>query len=410
MGILFFTLIVIMLGFGMIIPLIPFYIDSFDASGSELGLLMATFATMQFLFAPVWGQLSDRYGRKKLLMVGVLGNAISQLLFGLSTELWMLFASRALAGILSSATMPAAMAYIGDSTTDQDRGQGMGLLGAAMGVGMVLGPGIGGWLATQSLSLPFFIASGLSLLTLPFILLVLPESLPKEARSQDRKGLHGPQLGEMWRALFGPIGFLLLLAFLVSFGLTNFEAVFGLYALERYNYGPQQVGTVLTVIGLISAVVQGVLTGPLSRRWGETALIRASLLASAVGFVLMLQARSFAAVLLTVGFFIISNALLRPAVSALISKRTTSGQGVAMGLNNSFMSLGRIVGPSWAGFVFDANLSLPYLTGSIVMLIGFVLSLFGLRPEPSARKGPARQTEAPPRPEKTVADSHPSSQ
>ena len=388
MTILFFTLVIVMLGFGMIIPILPFYIDDLGASGSDLGLLMATFALAQFIFAPIWGQLSDRHGRKVILMVGIAGNALSLLFFGLSTELWMLFVSRALAGILSSATLPTAMAYIGDSTTEEERGGGMGMMGAAMGAGMVLGPGLGGLLATQTLALPFFVGAALSALAFVFVFLALPESLPEEARTADGGGLRGPQLAEMWRALLGPIGFLLIFAFLVSFGLTNFEAVFGLYALERYDYGPRQVGTILTAIGLASAVVQGALTGPLTRRWGEAALIRVSLLGSAVGLVLMLQAESFLAVLLTVSFFITSNALLRPAISSLISRRTTSGQGVAMGLNNSFMSLGRIAGPTWAGFVFDVNLSYPYFTGALVMLVGFLLSLFWL-------KGEAEQTVTP---------------
>ena len=138
--ILFATMVVVMLGFGIIITILPFYIESMGASGRDLGLLMATFAFMQLIFAPMWGSLSDRIGRKPVLLIGVLGNAISQLLMGFATELWMLFAARALAGILSSATLPTAMAYISDSTSDEDRGGGMGTIGAAMGVGMVLGP------------------------------------------------------------------------------------------------------------------------------------------------------------------------------------------------------------------------------------------------------------------------------
>lgn len=232
MTILFFTLVVVMLGFGMIIPILPFYIDDLGASGSDLGLLMATFALAQFIFAPIWGQLSDRHGRKVILMVGIARNALSLLLFGLSTELWMLFVSRVLAGILSSATLPTAMVYIGDSTTEEERGGGMGMMGAAMGVGMVLGPGLGGWLATQSLTLPFFVGAALSALAFVFVFFALPESLAEEARSAGGGGLRGPQLAEMWRALLSPIGFLLIFAFLVSFGLTNFEVVFGLYALE----------------------------------------------------------------------------------------------------------------------------------------------------------------------------------
>ena len=154
--ILFFTLIVIMMGFGMVIPILPFYITSFGASGSALGALMAAYAVMQFIFAPIWGGLSDQFGRKPILMIGVLGNVIAQLLFGLSTSMWMLFASRILAGLLSSATLPTAMAYISDSTSHKNRSGGMGILGAAMGIGMVIGPGIAGWLANISLSTPFF--------------------------------------------------------------------------------------------------------------------------------------------------------------------------------------------------------------------------------------------------------------
>ncbi|MEW5872596.1 MAG: MFS transporter [Chloroflexota bacterium] len=376
--ILFFTLVVVMLGFGMVIPILPFYVKSLGASGTALGGLMATYAVMQFIFAPVWGSLSDRYGRKPVLILGVLGNAIAQLLFGLSTQLWMLFASRILAGILSSATLPTAMAYVSDSTTSRERGGGMGIMGAAMGIGMVLGPGMAGMLAKNSLATPFFLASGLSMLALLLILVILPESLPSQAREGATGKLQGPQFQEMWQALFSPIGLLLFISFLLSFGLTNFESVFGLFALERYNYGPEQVGGLLTYIGLLSAIIQGAFTGPLTRRWGETAIIKASLLASALAFPLMLLAKNLAGILLTVGFFILSNSLLRPAASSLISKRTTVGQGVAMGLNNSFMSVGRAFGPLTAGLLFDMNSNLPYLSGGIIMLVGYVIALLWL--------------------------------
>jgi DHA1 family multidrug resistance protein-like MFS transporter len=381
LAILFFTMVVVMMGFGMIIPILPFYILEFGAGGSAMGLLMASYAIMQFIFSPVWGGISDRIGRKPVLMIGVIGFFLTQLLFGFATELWMLFAARILAGILSSATLPTAMAYIGDSTSERDRGGGMGIIGAAMGVGMVLGPGVAGWMATYSLAAPFFFAAGLSIVSLVLIFLLLPESLPLERRRAGGSRIQGPQIRELWQALFSPIGLLLFLAFLVSFGMTNFEIVFGLYAAETYGYGPQQVGGLLTFIGLTSAVVQGGLTGPFTRRWGEAAVIKASLLGTSLGFAMMVMARSFVAVLLTMGFFVISNAMLRPAVAALISKRATMGQGIAMGLNNAFMSLGRSAGPLWAGFAFDINPAYPYWSGSMVMLVGFVISLVRLRPE-----------------------------
>ena len=378
--ILFFTLVVVMLGFGMVIPIMPFLIESMGASGSALGLLMATFALMQLIFSPVWGSLSDRIGRKPVLMIGVFGFGITMVLFGLSTQLWMLFAARALSGILSSATLPTAMAYIGDSTSEEDRGGGMGVVGAAMGLGMVLGPGFGGLLAGESLAVPFFIAGGLSVLAMVLIMAFLPESLPKEQRQISGK-VQFINLAELWQALKSPIGILLFMAFLLSFGLTAFEAIFGLYALERFDYGPKRVGTILMVIGFVSAVVQMSLTGPLTKRWGEATVIKVSLLLSTVGFPLMLLANSYLTILITSGFFLLGVSLLRPAVSSLISRQATVGQGVAMGLNNSFQSMGRILGPIWAGFIFDLDLRYPYLSGSMIMLIGLIVSLFTVRQE-----------------------------
>ena len=385
--ILFGTQVVMMLGFGMIIPILPFYIEAMGAKGRDLGILMAIFAAMQLLFSPIWGELSDRIGRRPVLMIGILGNAASMLFFGLSTQLWMMFASRALAGILSSATYPTAMAFIGDSTTEENRGRGMGIMGAAMGIGMVLGPGLGGWLADINLSLPFFVAAGLSTLVLVFVYFMLPESLPTEQRTEATGRLQGPDFRQMWKALWGPIGFLLVLSFLISFGMTNFEGVFGLYALERYGYGTKQVGVILTVIGLVSALVQGFLTGPLTKRFGENRVIQASLVGSAVGFGLMLMATNFTGVLVTTVIFMLGNTLLRPAVSSLISKRADQGQGIAMGLSNSFMSMGRIVGPVWAGFALDMNLSLPYISGAVVLALAWVWTWFSM----SARRGDETQ-------------------
>ena len=377
LAILFFTMVVIMLGFGMVIPVMPFYIKSFGASGKALGALMAVYGVMQFIFAPIWGDLSDRYGRKPILILGVLGNATAQLLMGLSTDLWMLFAARALAGILSSATLPTAMAYISDTTSNEQRGGGMGMIGAAMGVGMVLGPGLGGWLAGDSLSYPFFLAAALSVIALLLVWLILPEPPRERLPDQYTKVSRWRMLVQ---ALSGPIGVLLFMSFLLTFGITNFESVFGLYAADRYGYGPQQVGTVLTFIGLVSAVAQGGLTGPMTRRFGEVAIIRGALLCSALGFVLMTLPETTLGIYLVTGFFILSNAMLNPSVASLISKRTPYPQGVSMGINNSFLSLGRIIGPLWAGFAYDMRLNMPYYSGAIILFFGFLVSLTSISP------------------------------
>ncbi len=204
---LFFTMIVIMLGFGIIIPIMPFYMEHFGAGGMQLGMLMAVFSIMQFIFSPFWGGLSDRYGRKRIMMIGVLGNTISLIIIGLAQNMWMIFIARALEGAISSATLPTAMAYISDSTSHEERGGGMGVIGAAMGVGMILGPGLGGWLSGNSLSTPFFLAAALSLVSQAMIYFVLPESLPREKRSTEVRKFRGPQLAILWKALFGPLGF-----------------------------------------------------------------------------------------------------------------------------------------------------------------------------------------------------------
>ena len=392
-AILAFALIVVMLGYGMVIPLFPFYIEKLGAGGSHLGLLISTSALLELIFGPIWGSISDRTGRKPILLLGLLGYSLSSLLFGLSTELWMLFASRALSGVLSSATAVTALAYISDSTSERDRGGGIGMLGAAVGLGLILGPAAGGWLGSSSLALPFFIAAGSSLLALVLAALWLPESLPIEARQQTGR-VRTIDLGALWRALCGPIGLLMFLLFLVSFGLTNFESIFGLYAAQELGYGPERVGTILAVVGLVSTLGKAVLIGPLTRRWGEAPIIKVSLAASAAGFVILLLAVTYPGVLLATGVFILSKTLLRTVIISLASKRATLrqprqaqdkaqgsavGQGATMGLSNSFMSLGRIVGPIWAGFIFDVNVNYPYLSGAAIMFVGFLISLVWIR-------------------------------
>jgi DHA1 family multidrug resistance protein-like MFS transporter len=378
LAILFFTLVVVMLGFGIIIPIIPFYVERFGGGGVEMGLLMSIFSFMQFIFSPIWGSLSDRFGRKPLLLVGALGNAISMAWMGFSDSYGMILAARAFAGILSSATLPVAMAYISDSTDERNRGGGMGLVGAAFGVGMVLGPGIGGIMTQISLAAPFFFAALASTLAMGLIWFLLPESLSYEKRAGEGYRVRGLDLFAMWRALFGPIGFLLILAFLHNFALTNFEGIFGLYAQKRYNYDPPTIGLIMTVVGLVSALVQGALTGPATRRFGDSLVIKASLFASIFGFLLMVFAPDLGWVLATSSFFVFSNSMLRPGVASLTSKRADIGQGAAMGLSNAFMSLGRILGPLWAGNALDIDLHYPFMTGAVIMLIAFVVSLYFL--------------------------------
>ena len=373
--ILAFTLFVVMLGFGVVMPIIPFYMEYFGAGGTELGLLVASYAVMRLIFGPIWGSLSDRVGRKPILMIGVLGYGITMVGFGLATQLWMMFLARILAGVLSSATAPTTMAYIGDSTSEEDRGGGMGLLGAAGGLGAIFGPAVGGLLAERSLSFPFFVAAGMSFIALFLIVLLLPESLPQSARSPRAADQSIVDLRAWWKALFSPIGSLLVLTFLVTGGLMIFYGILGLYALERFGYGTSEVGVIFTVLGLVSAIGQGLLVGPLTKRFGDPVVIKVGFLLSAVSLLTVMLADQYVLLLVTIAFFSLANALLIPSITSLTSKRATLSQGVTMGLSNSFISLGRIFGPLWGGLVFDMHWGLPFVSGSLVMVAGFFVSL-----------------------------------
>lgn len=369
---LYFTLAVILLGFGVLIPLEAFLVEKFGASGQALGALLSLHALCQLLFSPIWGSISDSVGRKPILMVGAIGNAASLVMFGLSNQLWMLFVARALGGTFAAATMPTALAFIGDSTSKEDRGGGMGIIGAAMGTGMVLGPGIGGWLGARSLSLPFYVTGVLSLLAAVLVFFILPESLPAEKRRETVKVDLASRFTGMWTGLKGPLGLFFLLSWLVSFGLSNLEGILGLFALERFGFGPSRVGVIMVAVGTSIALVQMVLTGPATKRWGERSVIKATLLGSSLTFLIVLLAYDFITLLLATGLFALTNAMLRPSISSLVSKEATIDQGLALGLNSSFMSLGRFTGPLLAGFLFDIRITLPYIAGSIIMFLGFI--------------------------------------
>jgi DHA1 family multidrug resistance protein-like MFS transporter len=248
----------------------------------------------------------------------------------------------------------------------------MGLLGAAGGIGTIIGPAVGGFLAATSLSLPFFIAAGLALLSLILAVIFLPESYPVREQKEKEAII---DWRAWWQALFSPIGTLFILTFISTCGLMVFFSVFGLYGMERFDYGPEKVGIIMMVLGLVSALTQGLLAGPATKHWGDERVIKIGLLATALSFGLLLLANTFVTVLLTTAFLALAVSIPSPALLSLTSRRATVPQGIAMGLSNSFVSLGRIVGPILGGAVLDIHLSLPYISGAAIMFVGFLASL-----------------------------------
>jgi len=371
--ILAFTLLVVMLGYGMVLPVMPFYIEKLGAGGRELGWLMACYSLMQLICAPVWGVLSDRIGRKPVLLVGVLGYAITLFLFGLADSLWMLFLARTLSGVLSSATMPTALAYIGDHAREQERSRDMGQLGAAMGVGVVVGPLLGGFLSSDTLALPFFVGAGLAFLAFLLVIFVLPES----QQSQTTAGAKGALSGAIIRqTITGPSGVLLSLVFVMSFGLTSFQGIAGLYGVDKFAFSTQQVGGMWMVLGAVMIVAQGLLTGPLTRRFGELPVIGGGLAGGAVGFLGMSLAEGYGGTLLALGLFALAMALCGPVLNAAVSRFAGERQGTVMGMTSAANSLGRVVGPLWAGYLYDINIEYPYWSGAAVLALDLLICLW----------------------------------
>ncbi|MBP2242052.1 multidrug resistance protein [Cytobacillus eiseniae] len=366
--ILFAIMFLVMVGFGIIIPVMPFYAEEIGATPTELGLLMAVYSLMQLLFAPMWGRVSDRIGRKPVIMIGIAGLSLSFFLMAVSSQLWMLFVARIIGGILSSANMPTVMAYVADITSEEDRGKGMGIIGAATGLGFIFGPAIGGIFSKSSLHIPFYIAGAFSLLTFFFVLFILKESLtPEHRKDQTRKKT------SILKAFNGPVSILFILQLFVSLSLSGLEATFAYFASEKAGLGAVKLGYIFMIMGFASAIVQGGLVGRLTKKLGEGFVIQLGILISALGFTLILFINSFTTAALFLTIFGIGNGFIRPSISSLLTKRSGTGHGSTTGLLSSFDSLGRIAGPPLGGWLFSVAIGMPYFSGIVLSFVALLL-------------------------------------
>jgi DHA1 family multidrug resistance protein-like MFS transporter len=380
------SLFVVSIGFGITLPVLPFYAERLAmASGSthkmmvvHVGLLTGIFSLMQLLFAPLWGRLSDRVGRRPLVLLGMAGYGLAQLLFGLATSLWLLYGARILGGILSSATIPAATAFVADATSDKERGRGMAWLGTASSLGAVAGPALGGltvWrtlhlhtrfghFMIDSFSVPFFAAAALTFLTLIAAFRWLPESLRTTSKSATE-----PIVLADWKGLGRKIGPLLELSILSQVGLTLFETVFVLYAQAKLGYGPAQVGIGFMVCGSVMALFQGFAVGYLSGRVRESLQLAIGFSLMGIGIALLLVVKMEVFVFATIGLIALGMAFISPNLSALTSKRSEDRVGTALGLQNSANNLGQVIGPFVGGALFAWRAGAPYFLTSAVLLV-----------------------------------------
>ncbi len=376
MLVLMLNLFIALLGQGMVIPILPDYLKQFDAAGTAAGYLVAAFGAAQFLFSPIGGQLSDRFGRKKLIIAGLFFTVISDYLFAIGHNLPLLYIARFIGGIGLGLMVPSVMAYVADSTTPSTRAKGMGYLGAAMNLGMVLGPGLGGLIAGFGIRAPYYWAAGLGLLATVMSLL-LRETLTPERRAaaaahpSNRTSL-GRQITDSFRT---PYFHYLLLALVMTFGLVNYETVYSLFVEQKYGFDVGRISIIITLGAIIGVICQIWLLDVMVRRLGEMRLIRLSLAVTAIALLLMLIKFNLIYLLLVSALFFAFNSFLRPTVGTLIANAAGDRQGYAAGLNTTYTSLGSIIGPLLAGWLFDVQLNLPYILGAFILAAALGLTV-----------------------------------
>ncbi|MCW5318553.1 MFS transporter [Nostoc sp. KVJ3] len=377
-------LFVVMIGFGVSLPVLPFYAKHLHAAGIpretiaiHITLLTSIYALAQFITAPFWGQLSDRIGRRPLILIGIAGSAIAQLLFGFASSMTMLYVVRAFGGVLSSAMLPAATAYVSDLTSERDRAKGMAWLGTAVSLGAIAGPAFGGLTTREDLHFtfglfdlkienyapPFFLAAVLMFLTLIVAFRWLPESLSSKSAT-----LLAHQPGLDWKKLGKPLLLLLGLTTIAQFGLTLFEAVFALYAQEKLGYGPIQTGFAYMICGSVMAVFQIMAVGFLTRYMSAIAQVALGFALMGSGIFLLLMARSLPIVLGVVGILAFGMALITPNLIALISKRGSQHTGTVLGIQNAANSLGQVGGAMLGGVLFAWQVNVPYGFAGILLV------------------------------------------
>jgi len=368
--ILMVNIFIALLGVGLAIPVLPKFILEFGATGKDQGYLVAATGLTQFLFSPLGGKLSDKYGRKIITIAGLGIIMLSQLMFSIASDLWLLYLSRLIGGIGIGILVPANMAYVADVTTIENRGKGMGLLGAAISLGFVIGPGIGGFLAEYGLRVPFYasaIAAGIAMIV---SVLFLPESLSKEQQQAYRNSTSEKDgmIYEIKRSFKVPYFVLLLLVFTMTFGLANFEAIYGLYVSEKYEYTPKDISMILTVGALVGVIIQAVMVDWLLRRFDEIKVINTCFFLSAVSMILVLFSGNFIYMLIMNILFFLLTSILRPAINTMLSKMAGNEQGFAAGMNNAYSSLGNIIGPSLAGIFYDVSYNIPFIFGAFILI------------------------------------------
>ena len=370
---LYSSIFLVFLGISLVIPVMPSIMNELNISGAGVGYLTAAFAFTQLIFSPFTGRAADKFGRKIIIVIGLFIFAFSELLFGLGKTIEVLFLSRMLGGLAGAFIMPAVTAFIVDITTNKNRARSLGYMTAAINFGFIIGPGIGGVLAEIATRLPFFIAATLGLISaiLSIFMLNEPEKVTEVAADKTEVTTSN------FRKIFTPIFFIaFLVIFVSSFGLAAFESFFSLYFDRKLGFTPADIAIAIAGGAIIGTFAQIVLFEPLTRRYGELNIIRVSIIYTAILVFAITFLESYWGVMAIAFIIFIGFDLIRPAVTTFLSHIAGNNQGFAGGMNSFFTSLANVIGPVIAGVLFDMNLDYPYYFSAIVLVIGFLITVF----------------------------------
>ncbi len=378
LSLIFITVFIDLLGFGILIPILPtFSTIELNLSEFSIGIVLAVYSLTQFLFGPILGNLSDRVGRRPLIIGCLFLNAVGYVIFAFTNSFMLLLISRVVAGIGGS-SVAVAQAYIADITTVKDRSKGMGLIGAAFGLGFVFGPLIGGLLSKFGYEVTGFASASFSFLAFLFTIFYLPESLKKvkdKIKTKQRKLIDIPAIKLLFKN--NKIASLIIMFFILVFSIANIYGTFALIGYKQYHFTDMQNGIMYGIIGIVSAFVQGGLIRFATKYIDDRKIIIIGSFLMMAGLAMVPYAGNMTGLIVVTIILALGSGSLQPTMLSLISKNTSeSEQGFTLGVNQSFSAFARVLGPLWGGFAFEyIGYQYPFLTGAAFTAIIFVISL-----------------------------------
>lgn len=377
-AVVIFCEFLICLGMSLIFPVMPFIKNEYHFSAFDMGVMSSLFAFVQFIASPIVGRISDKTGRKPMLVWGLLVFSIAEFVFALSQRLWLFDLSRAVDGLSAAMFVPTSMALAADLTSVKDRAKVIGWLSAAFSGGLILGPGLGGILANISYKFPFWVAGILGIISTVVAVILLPKDSDERFKSST-KNPEDALLEGGWaqvKSLLTPaMTTLFLMIFIMAFGLAGFESIYSLYVNEVHHFDLQSIALVLTLNGIISLILQVFLFDRMVQWWGEVRVIRYCFFTSAIGTAFVIYDHSHWQLIVATLVVFEAFDMLRPAITTLLTKMSKNNQGLLNGVNMSLTSVGNIIGPLISGALLDINYQYPYWIVIVFLAISFIITV-----------------------------------